>query len=159
MIKASLVVKIIFFVLYQLWTSSVKIVNTSFGSLWGLKVTKSLLLRGSKSWQHGSVPPLCSSIHALNPVPRSLWILLLLTGSESVSHSVLYNFLWSHGGFLCPWNSSGKNTEVNSYSLLHGIFLTQGSNPGVLQCRRIHYCLSRQGTPLNRKNSPHIMVS
>ena len=29
---------------------------------------------------------------------------------------------------LCPWNSSGKNTEVGSHSLLQGIFPTQGSN-------------------------------
>ena len=31
---------------------------------------------------------------------------------------------------LCPWNSPGKNTGVGSYSLLQGIFPTQGSNPG-----------------------------
>ena len=33
---------------------------------------------------------------------------------------------------LCPWNSSGKNTGVDSHSLLQGIFLTQGSNLGLL---------------------------
>ena len=27
--------------------------------------------------------------------------------------------------FLCPWDSSGKNTEVGCHSLLQGIFLTQ----------------------------------
>ena len=32
--------------------------------------------------------------------------------------------------FLCPWDSPGKNTGVGSHSLLQGIFLTQGSNPG-----------------------------
>ena len=30
---------------------------------------------------------------------------------------------------LWPWNSPGKNTGEGSYSLLQGIFLTQGSNP------------------------------
>ena len=29
---------------------------------------------------------------------------------------------------LCPWDSSGKNTEVGCHFLLQGIFLSQGSN-------------------------------
>ena len=29
-----------------------------------------------------------------------------------------------------------------------GIFLTQGSNPGLLHCRQIIYCLSHQGSPI-----------
>ena len=33
---------------------------------------------------------------------------------------------------LCPWNSPGKNTGVGIYSLLQGIFLTQGLNPSLL---------------------------
>ena len=45
---------------------------------------------------------------------------------------------------LCPWEFSGKNTGVCSQSLLQGIFLTQGSNPGLTHCRRILYCLSHQ---------------
>ena len=43
--------------------------------------------------------------------------------------------LWPHGLYparlLCPWDSPGKNTGVGSHSLLQGIFLTQGSNPGL----------------------------
>ena len=35
--------------------------------------------------------------------------------------------------FLCPWNSSGKNTGVGCRALLQGIFLTQGSNLGLPQ--------------------------
>ena len=38
---------------------------------------------------------------------------------------------------LCPWNSPGKNAGVGCHSLLQGIFLTQGWNPGLLQCRQI----------------------
>ena len=37
------------------------------------------------------------------------------------------------------WNSPGKNAGVDCYSLLQGIFPTQGSNPGVLHCRQILY--------------------
>ena len=40
-----------------------------------------------------------------------------------------------------------KNTEVDSLSLLQGIFPTQGSNPGLLHCRQILYQLSYQGSP------------
>ena len=43
---------------------------------------------------------------------------------------------------LCPWDSPGKNTGVGSHSLLQGIFLTWGSNPGLLHCRQILYHLS-----------------
>ena len=44
--------------------------------------------------------------------------------------------------FLCLWNSPGKNTGVGCHSLLQGIFSTQGSNPGLLHCRKILYHLS-----------------
>ena len=47
---------------------------------------------------------------------------------------------------LCPQDFPSKNTGVGSHSLLQGIFLTQGSNPGLLHCRRFLY-LGRQGSP------------
>ena len=43
----------------------------------------------------------------------------------------------------------------SSHSLLQGIFLTQGSNPGLLHCRQILYHLSHQGSPLETGASPH----
>ena len=46
-----------------------------------------------------------------------------------------------------PWNSPGQNTRVGSFSLLQGIFPTQGSNPGFLHCRQILYQLSHKGSP------------
>ena len=46
-----------------------------------------------------------------------------------------------------PWNSPGQNTRVGSSSLLQGIFLTQGSNPGLPYCRQILYCLNHQESP------------
>ena len=49
---------------------------------------------------------------------------------------------------LCrPGASPGKNTGVGYHALLQGIFLTQGSNPGLPQCRQILYPLSHQGSP------------
>ena len=72
--------------------------------------------------------------------------------SESISHSVVSNSFQPHGlllaWFLCPWDSPGKNTRVSSYSLLRGIILIQGSNPGLLHCRQILYCLSHEGSPI-----------
>ena len=41
----------------------------------------------------------------------------------------------------------GQNTGVGSLSLLQGIFLTQGANPGLLHCRWILYQLSHKGSP------------
>ena len=40
---------------------------------------------------------------------------------------------------FCPWNSPGKNAGVACHSLLQGIFLIQGLNPGLLWCRQILY--------------------
>ena len=69
--------------------------------------------------------------------------------SESVNPSFVPNSLQPHGlypaRFLCPWDSPGKNTGVDCYSLLQGIFPTEGLNLGLLHCRRILYHLSYQG--------------
>ena len=43
---------------------------------------------------------------------------------------------------LYPWNSPGKNTGVDCHSLLQRIFLTQGSNQGLLHRRQILYRLN-----------------
>ena len=40
-------------------------------------------------------------------------------------------------GFLCPWDSLGKNTGVGYHFLLQGIFPTQGSNPGLPHGRQM----------------------
>ena len=62
-----------------------------------------------------------------------------LSKSESVSHKVLSNSLWSHGlqpaRLLCPWNSLGKNTGMGYHGLFQGIFPTQGLNLGLLNCK------------------------
>ena len=56
--------------------------------------------------------------------------------------------LWTAAArLLCPWDSPSKTTGVGCHSLLQGIFLTQGSNPGLLHCRQILYHLRYQGSP------------
>ena len=52
-------------------------------------------------------------------------------------------------GLYSPWNSLGQNTGVVSLSPLQGIFPTQGSNPGLLNYRRILYQLSHKGRPIS----------
>ena len=73
---------------------------------------------------------------------------------ESESCSVVSDSLQPHG-LYSPWNSPGQNTGVGSFSLLQGIFPTQGSNPGLLGCRWILYQLSYQGSRL----SPNLGLS
>ena len=48
---------------------------------------------------------------------------------------------------LCPWNSPGKNTGVGGHFLLQDIFLTQGSNPGILHCRQTFVLSEPLGKP------------
>ena len=59
----------------------------------------------------------------------------------SVSCLVVFNSLQPHGLYparlLCSWNSPDENTGVGIHFLLQGIFLTQGSNPGLPHCRQI----------------------
>ena len=53
-------------------------------------------------------------------------------------------------GLYSPWNSPRQNTRVVSWSLLQGIFPTQGSNPGLPHCGQILYQLSHQGSPKDK---------
>ena len=78
------------------------------------------------------------------------WSLSLWPGedleSESESRSVVSHSLQPHGLYT-PWNSPGRNTGLNSLSLLQGLFPTQGLNPDLPHCRQILYQLSHKGTP------------
>ena len=61
--------------------------------------------------------------------------------SSAVSYSLRPHGLQA-ARLLCPWNSPGQNTWMDSCSLLQGILPTQGLNPGLPHCRRILYHLS-----------------
>ena len=73
---------------------------------------------------------------------------------------MLSHFIWDpvgpHGLYparlICPWDSLGKNPGVGCHVLLHGIFLTQGSEPCLL------YLLHRQvgSLPLMPPGKPYI---
>ena len=72
--------------------------------------------------------------------------------------SIIFKVKWSESltvtsyslqlhGLYSPWNSLSHNTGVGSLSLLQGVFPTQGSNPGLPNCRQILYQLSHKGSP------------
>ena len=79
----------------------------------------------------------------------------LLCVCVCVSHWVMSDSVWPHGRqptrLLSSWNSSSKNEMEGYHFILQGIFPTQGSNSGLLNCRQILYCLSHQGSLLHEK--------
>ena len=100
-----------------------------------------------------------STIHK-NPKPETTWMLVnSRTDKQLVGHSpdgvltAIFCGLVGSNSFATPWNiacqapcprnSPDKNTVVGCHFLLQGIYLTQGSNPGLL----ILYHLSHQGSP------------
>ena len=92
----------------------------------------------SPSWHADSLP----LSHLRSPyMCMSEWV-------KSLSHVRLSVSPWTVActRLLCPWDFLGKNTGVGCHFLLQGIFLTQGSNPGLLHCRQTLYHLSHQGS-------------
>ena len=72
---------------------------------------------------------------------------LMVSDSRVVSHSAMSDSFRPHGlqptRFLSPWDSPGKNTGVDCYFLLQGIFPTQEQD---LHCMQTFYCPSHQGS-------------
>jgi len=66
--------------------------------------------------------------------------------SSCESYSVVFDSLQPQG-LYSPWNSPGQNTKVSRFSLLQGVFLAQGLNQGLPNCRCIFYQLSHKGSP------------
>ena len=64
--------------------------------------------------------------------------------SESESHSVVSDWLT-----VTAWNSPGRNTGVGSFSLLQGVFPTQGSKPRPLTLQADSLPTEPQGKPKN----------
>ena len=55
---------------------------------------------------------------------------------------------------MTPWDSLGQNTGVGSFSLLHRIFPSQGSIPGLPHCRQMLYplCYHMAKQPLYQRS-------
>ena len=81
----------------------------------------------------------------LPPRLKSSFFLQIKLNSQLSSCASFYFFQLT---LFYPWGSPGKNTGVGCHFLLQGIFLTQGQNPGLLQCRWILYHLSYTKVPV-----------
>ena len=71
-----------------------------------------------------------------------------------VSYSFCNPMSCSPPGTSVHGDSPGKNIGVSCHTLLQGIFLTQGSNSGLLHCTQILYQLSYQGSQRNKQLTP-----
>ena len=75
--------------------------------------------------------------------------------SVCVGHWVVSDSLWPHEleptRLLSPWKYPSKNTGRGCHFILQGIFPTQRSNSGLLDCKEILYRLSHQGSLLYEK--------
>ena len=84
-----------------------------------------------------------------SPMHESEVAQLCLTVSEPMDCSPPGSSV--HGIFqarVLEWGAIAFSTGVGSHSLLQGIFLAQGSNPGLPHCRWILYHLSHKGSPI-----------
>ena len=93
-----------------------------------------------------SFPVFPVSLTEQTPCPLYILVFLIVDWSESEHLLVVSDSLWPYG-LHSTWNYPGQNTGVGSYSLLQGIFPTQGSNPCLLHCRWIIFQLSHQESP------------
>ena len=88
---------------------------------------------------------LCISL----PVPPKLFIdhLHCTMLSCLVALTLCNPMDYSPPGSSIHGDSPGKNAGVGCHALLQGIIPTQGSNAGLLHCRRILHHLGYQGSP------------
>ena len=57
------------------------------------------------------------------------------------------------GSSIGPWDFPGKSTGVGCHFLFQGIFLTQGSNPGLPHCRQMLLLSEPPGKSYYRKHT------
>ena len=77
---------------------------------------------------------------------------ILCVCAQSLSPVWLFVTPW----LFCPWDSPGKDAGVGCQAFLQRVFLTQGSNPSLLQllhCRRILYHWGTGEAPLKESGS------
>ena len=93
-------------------------------------------------------PLLLSILTNLLTIALRPWLCVAFQTEQSLTHAQLFAAPWTvaHPNPL-SWNFPGKDTGVGCHFLLHGLFPTQGLNPGLLHCRRMLYRLSYEGSP------------
>ena len=87
----------------------------------------------------------CSGLFWFNVMETQLTLKVEVEGLVVQSCLTLWDMNCSPPGTSVHGILQARILEwVSSHSLLQGIFLTQGSNPGLPHCRRVLYCLSPQ---------------
>ena len=103
---------------------------------------------GDSGWKRAGYRPQIAEAHIKGTVsvsPRSCIFHIYACYVPSVlSDSDPMDPMEEPTRLLRLWNSPGKNTGGGCHALLQGIFLIQGSNPGLLHCSQILYHLSHQ---------------
>ena len=78
------------------------------------------------------------------------------------SCSAMSDSLWSHGlwptRLCCLWEFTSKSTGLGCHFLLHGIFLTQGSNLGFPHCKADTLPSEPSGKPFYCINSAKFLA-
>ena len=91
-----------------------------------------------------NISPLTSIMIYIYVLYNSLYTLLCLVDQSCLT---IYDPMdCSLPGSSVHGDSPGKSPGVGCHSLLQGIFSTQGSNPDLMHCGWILYCLSHQGS-------------
>ena len=94
------------------------------------------------------------------PCPQGTYSLIKQKWVKSHSRVQLFAIPWTVAYQAPPsMGFSRKSNGVGCHFLLQGIFLTQGSNPGLPHCRQTLYHLSHQESPLLSKALHDYLVS
>ena len=147
------------------WTSNHRIVGIHSKKLTWASISETIPTYSATLRQEGSLswpphfrepcfgPPLATPL-PMKQSPQGQVVAPLSAGPLLCSQTVLWVKGWKvwslshvqlcdHMDCSLPGSSvPGKSTGVGSHFLLQGIFLTKGSNPGLLFCRQILYHLS-----------------
>ena len=108
--------------------------------------------RGFKStvnWTIRAAATVCIAIvPGARHQPEEHWNMLLHHKVKLLSRVWLFATPWAVActRLLHPWDFLGKSAGVGHHFLLQGIFLTQGSNPGLPHRRQTLYHLNHQGS-------------
>ena len=117
--------------LKALWTSDVNFLDQS-----SPKYIKCLILSAT------------SQISLCHSMQRLQWTSCLLFSQQLSKNACarLFETPWTVActKLLCPWDFQGKSTGVGCHFLLQGIFLTQGSSPGLSYCRQFTVWATRE---------------
>ena len=118
--------------------------NVLFKRIWNFSWMNKLQISVKKTIYNLDYGKELYILYLRRPLTKKITHTLTIGVCKSLSHVQLYTTPWTDSRLLCHWGFPGKNTGMGCHFLLQGIFLTQGSNPGLPHCRQILYHLRHQ---------------